>query len=419
MSFRKPKWMGPALVLLIAMRAYAASESVLYNFADGSDGAYPIDYGHLARDSSGSLYGTTAGGGSCANGTVFKLVPSNGSWQETILHSFCGQDGVSPIGDVILDEAGNIYGTTGGGLSCSISCGTVFRLAASGAFRVLYTFTGGDDGASPTSGVIRDKFGNLYGTTYLGGVNAGGVVYKISNSGKFSVIYSFCSISNCADGENPLTGLVQDSTGHLYGTTYIGGTYGLGVVFELSQSAGNWSETVLHSFAGSPNDGAGPEGGGLTITSRKIGTTTHLVLFGATAYGGTSGYNGTVFELVQAGGGYRYEVIYNFTGITGADGVQPYGSLTISRGALVGTTTLGGDLSCFESGSGCGTVFELINTGEAWTKTVLYEFTGIDGYSPLSGIVADSSGNLFGVTYSGGSQCSSSWGCGVVFEITP
>ena len=405
----RPRLMMLGLCLLSAVGAWASTEQIIYNFRNASDGAYPVDYGHLWRDSSGVLYGTAAGGGRCGNGTVFKLAPLGKTWKETTLHSFCNVDGEAPEGDVILDASGNIYGTTQGGYpSCRSSCGTVFKLSKAGKFTVLYSFTGGNDGASPASGVIRDKNGNLYGTTYLGGANNNGVVYRISSSGKFSVIYTFCSSGTCLDGANPLSGLAMDELGHLYGTTYIGGDYGSGVVFELRESKGTWSEVILHSFAGVPTDGAGPEGGTVTLGTRTVGTKKQLLIFGVTAFGGTD-YAGIAFELAKVGDGYTYNVIYNFTS-EGGDGQAPYGSLLLRNGKLFGTTELGG--------SSFGTVFELTENQRSWKESVLYDFNSTDGNGPLSGVVADSDNNLYGVAYSGGDGCNGE-GCGVVFEITP
>jgi len=402
--------------VILAVSAWAGTEKVLYNFTNGSGGAYPVDFGHLARDSSGVLYGTASGGGLCGNGTVFELAQSGTKWKETSLHGFCNEEGEDPNGDVILDASGNIYGTTHGGYpSCRSSCGTVFKLNKAGELTVLYTFTGGNDGASPLAGVIRDTSGNLYGTTYLGGANNGGVVYEISSSGKFSVIYTFCT-SGCFDGANPSGGLAIDKQSHLYGMTYGGGDYGFGVVFELQEAKGTWSEVILHSFAGGPSDGAGPEGSSVTLGTRTVGTKKQFLIFGATAYGGASNC-GTAFELAKAQGVYKYKVIYNFTTMSG-DGQLPYGSLLLRKGKLFGTTSLGGITTGLCTGSGCGTVFELTQKKQSWTENVLYEFKFSDGNSPLSGVVADSGGNLYGAAYSGGSGCNE-LGCGVVFEIIP
>jgi hypothetical protein len=141
------------------------------------------------------------------------------------------------------------------------------------------------------------------------------------------------------------------------------------------------------------------------------------VIFGVTAYGGVSGYDGTAFEMVKANGVYTYRVIYNFTA-AGGDGLHPYGSVVLLKGKLFGTTELGGSFGDICMGSGCGMVFELTEKNQVWTETVLHDFVGSDGNGPLSGLIADPSGHLFGVTYSGGNGCSAP-GCGVVFEIIP
>jgi uncharacterized repeat protein (TIGR03803 family) len=387
------------VVLLSAVGAWAGTETVLYNFTNGSDGGLPIDAGLLVRDSSGNLYGTTFQGGSCGYGTVFELSGST----ETVLHNFCpATDGGLPYGGVILDSSGNIYGTTsqyGSG-----ACGTVFKLSG-GIFSVLHSFTCGSDGSSPYGGVVQDKNGNLYGTTYGGGdANGDGVAFGISSSGTFSVIYTFCSASNCADGQSPQGGLAIDTRGNLYGTTVAGGASNQGTVFELSNSGGGWTETVLHSFAGSSKDGAFPSFGSLTLGTETVGTKTKSVIFGVTGQGGAKN-DGTVYQLIKSATGYRFSLLHSFSVRSGAN---PLGTLTLLSGTLYGTTELGGK-------TGSGSVFELIKGTKGWALTVLYSFKGrADGTYPHSGVVADSSGNLYGVAEEGGSSKS-----GVVYEVTP
>ena len=216
----------------------AGHETVLYSFTGGVDGAWP--YGGVIRDSAGTLYGTTSFGGTsngiCSDvvplgcGVVFKLDPAG---HETVLYSFTGgADGGWPDGDLIRDSAGNLYGNTSGlGSPFCVGCGVVYRLDAAGHETVLYSFTGGADGAGPNAGVIRDSAGNLYGTTYGGGTAGAGVVYKLDTAGQETVLYSF---TGGADGGNPFAGVIRDSAGNLYGTTSGGGTGGGGVVFKLT-----------------------------------------------------------------------------------------------------------------------------------------------------------------------------------------
>ncbi|MGA7634207.1 MAG: choice-of-anchor tandem repeat GloVer-containing protein [Terriglobales bacterium] len=387
-------------VMVLAPNSWAGTEKVLHNFLGGSDGSEPADVGRLARDKSGNLYGTTQGGGTCGRGTVFQLSKSHGDWTETVLYSFCGSDGDNPVAGVILDSSDNIYGTTkfGGG------CGTVFKLSSS-TLTNLYSFTCGNDGGMPDAGVILDKNGNLYGTTQLYGAfgngNGGGVAYEISGSGAFSVIYTFCSISGCADGNGPDAGLVMD--GAIYGTTTRGGENpcGCGTVFKLSQSRNGWVETVLHSFSGRSDDGADPTFASLTPGTQTVGGKKEGVLFGVTAGGGPSGL-GTVFMMVKSTS--EFTLLHSFAG---PDGAAPFGTLAIRKGILFGTTYNGGV-------SGNGTVFELTQNNDTWTESVVYGFSGgSDGGEPNSGVVADSKGNLYGVTGSGG------FGQGVAYQVTP
>ena len=264
------------------------TESVLYSFcqlekcADG-DGSVAS----LIFDAAGSLYGTTFGGGSSSAGTVFKLVPnSDGTWTESVLHSFSGPDGADPAGGLIFDASGNLYGTTwsggtGGG-------GIVFELTpnSDGSWKehVLHAFKGEKDGSTPYASLTLDAAGNLYGTTYFGGAHKNGVVFKLDVSHKFSVIYAFNH-----DGANPYAGLTLDDAGNLYGATYAGGLADDGVVFKLApKQGGGWTYSVLHNFEGAP--GMNPEG---TLVLDKAG---HLY---GTTFNCANGEKcrGTAFEV--------------------------------------------------------------------------------------------------------------------------
>jgi uncharacterized repeat protein (TIGR03803 family) len=207
-------------------------------YTGAPDGSVPL--GELTRDAQGFLYGTTQSGGASNFGTVFKLRAR----QETVLYSFTGgADGASPQGALVRDAAGNLYGTAGGGNNlCShgAQCGVVFKLDTSGHETVLYAFKGGTDGADPTDRLVRDAAGNLYGTTYLGGDRpCCGTVFKLDTTGTKSVLHSFTGIP---DGKNPMAGLAMDAAGNLYGTTYQGGLKtchqtggnGCGIVFKLA-----------------------------------------------------------------------------------------------------------------------------------------------------------------------------------------
>ena len=361
--------------------AQCQTYKVIHNFTgQGSDGADP--YAGPTLDSSGNLYGTTYLGGSTGNGTVYRMSPRGDSWayvtvyslkggsdgsgpafgslaiagdrgllgttegggffgtafgvcdcpqRERVLHSFgTGSDGAQPIGGVVLDSAGNFYGTTS--LGGAYGNGTVFEAKRSGltwAESVIYSFTGGDDGTSPPAGVTLDAHGNLYGTTSFGGANGVGIIYELSHSGsswKQTVLYTFQGLS---DGQNPVGGVILDKAGNLYGTTFDGGNNGGGTVYELSPSNGTWTFTVLYSFTG----GYGGPYNKLTFDAKGN-------LYGFTNGEGLYGF-GSVFKLTPANGSWTYTDLYDFPG--GADGSLPYGSVAVdSLGNVFGTASVGG-----------------------------------------------------------------------------
>jgi uncharacterized repeat protein (TIGR03803 family) len=207
--------------------------TVLHTLSATKDGAFPL--AGLVRDRKGNFYGTTSGGGTSGDGTAFRL---DATGKFAVLHTFTGADGEYPgYGPLLLDSAGNLYGTTrnGGSGSCQEGCGVVFKVDKTGSEMVLYSFTGAADGASPYSSLVQDTTGNLYGTTESGGTGCGGfgcgVIFKLDTTGKETVLYSF-SAGN--DGASPLAGLYRDAKGILYGTTYAGGAHGVGTVFKLT-----------------------------------------------------------------------------------------------------------------------------------------------------------------------------------------
>jgi uncharacterized repeat protein (TIGR03803 family) len=309
-------------------------ETVIRSFAGTPDAEDP--YAGLTRDQTGDLYGTTLYGGTQGGfGTVFKLHAGS----ETILHSFAGTpDGEDPRSVLLRDAAGNLYGTTQYG-GTNGGFGTIFQLDPAGKLTLLHSFAGTPDGEDPYSGVLRDKAGNLYGTTQYGGTNGGfGTVYKLTAKGKLTLLHSF---AGTPDGVNPFAGLLMDAAGNLYGTTYYGGTNGgFGTVYKLTAKG---KLTLLHSFAGMP-DGQNPYA---RLIRDSAGN-----LYGTTFYGGTSGY-GSVFELTAAG---KLTILHSFSG--SADGGHPIAGLILDKaGNLYGTTSDGGDLKC--GFSGCGTVFKI------------------------------------------------------------
>jgi len=373
-------------------QALASSESVFYAFerdVDGAgDGAVPS--AGLIADKDGNLYGTTLGGGSAGEGTVFKLTPEG---TETILHSFAGgDDGYIPEGGLIMNTAGNLYGTTTlGGIAHNK--GTVFRIAPDGTETVLYRFTGGSDGGNPMGTLIVDGAGDLYGTAHGGGVKKKGVVFKLTPEGVETVLHSFGS---GRDGAAPQAGLIADGQGNLFGTTLAGGNADAGVVFKL---ASDGTETVLHSF-GAEGDGLGPAGELLADSQGN--------LYGTTQFGGVGGRHcpggigcGTIFKIAPDG---SYSVLYNFVG--GNDGREPSSRLiSDKRGNLYGTTLFGG-------AKNQGTAFVLAPDG---AETILYSFTGkTDGRYASGPLLADAKfKHLYGETSDGGHKQ------GVVYVIEP
>jgi uncharacterized repeat protein (TIGR03803 family) len=257
-------------------------ESVLHSFAGcDTDGREP--QAGLIMDKEGNLFGTTSFGGEhCANGvggTVFEITSTG----ENLLFSFGGKDGSVPAASVISDGKGNLYGITsvGGRGGPHGQNGIVFKLPTKGGEDILYSFTGGTDGQYPSGALLRDNQGNLYGTTYYGGVNFYGTVFKITPTGEESILYSFGS--DPTDGRYPIAGLIMDSNGNLYGTTFEGGANSQGTIFELDSTG---TETVLYSFQNGA--GSGPVAG-LVMDSEGN-------LYGTTPTGGAQN-DGTVFEF--------------------------------------------------------------------------------------------------------------------------
>jgi uncharacterized repeat protein (TIGR03803 family) len=403
--------------------------------------------------------------------------------KEKVLYSFMGgADGLAPVSDLTVDSVGNLYGTTEfGGTGCSVGCGTVFELKHSQTGwqkQVIYSFTGGSDGSDPQAGVIFDNSGNLYGTTQ-------NTVFKLAPNAHGSWTVSIIYDLNCSEsaGCGPQDDLVFDAKGNLWGTTAFGASgggscsdNGCGAVFELTpQTNGSWTETTLHVFTDTDGDGATP--------SSRVFLDSAGSVYGTTRYGGSGsclegngvvGYFsgcGTVYKLTRSGGSWTETVLHNFIhgggfgkypsgeifledashllGLTQAggdglgtlfefedtgkrgwhqshahiffgppdDGETPTGRLIAdSHGNLLGITSYGG-------ANGRGTVFELSRLNNGWREKVLYSFAGSpDGAIPAAGLVSDSQGVLYGTTQQGGTStgnvCNFS-GCGTVYEITP
>jgi uncharacterized repeat protein (TIGR03803 family) len=400
-----PWAMALAMLLGLAVvppSAQGQTFTVLYSFQGGTDGEFPSG---VVRDNAGNLYGTTLTGGAFSKGTVFKLDMTG---NETVLYSFTGgADGAQPEAGVIRDAAGNLYGTTEAG--GDLNLGTVFKLDKTGNETALHSFTGGADGAQPVAGVILDKAGNLYGTTPFGGTcprfDGCGTVFRLDTTGKETVLYSFM---DGADGGFPEAGLVRDAAGNLYGTASLGGTVtftcfdGCGTVFRLDKTG---KETVLYSFTGGA-DGDQPNG---SVILDKAGD-----LYSTTQTGGTViTWGGTVFKLNTTG---KKTVLHGFTGAP--DGLNPLaGVIGDAAGNLYGTTPFGGTVSCSE---GCGTGFKLDkNRRETVLHTFTGGADGQFPEAGLIRDAAGNlyGAALYGGNVSG--SCSVGAGCGVVFKIAP
>ncbi|HEX3431739.1 MAG TPA: choice-of-anchor tandem repeat GloVer-containing protein [Rhizomicrobium sp.] len=413
---------GVMAVLSLPSSAAAYTEKTLYAFCSlkgCKDGSEPM--GELAMDASGNLYGTTYAGGHRQSypgyGTVFEFLPGTGQYSE--LYKFCSMGTPCPDGAhpghvrLVIDTGGNLYGATETGGN-SNGGGVVFELVRKSSGwreKILYTFCSRRqcaDGSMPLAGLtyagaaageLYDGTSPLYGTTWGGGANCSGdcgTVYSLTpklGTKKWteSVLYSFCSQTNCADGQEPDSALTLDSAGNIYGTTLLGGqSIDSGTVFELSPNGADYAQSVLYSFS----DGIVPRGG---IVMDGAGN-----LFGNTE-GGGSDQDGLIFELSPNGGQWQYSVLADFDG---SNGGGPEGQLLLdAKGNLFGTTYVGGIKDK-------GTVFEFNGSLQS-----LYSFCPqkrcADGSYPVAGVIEDGEGNLFGTTTNGAHKNS-----GTIFELS-
>ena len=378
-----------------SFNANAQTETNLYSFGNfPNDGQQP--WGGLVQGSDGDFYGTTYGGGTYSNGSVFRISP-RGSY--TNLYSFGSSpnDGIKPQAGLVQGSDGNFYGTTwlgGTSTNClSLGCGTVFRISPSGSYSNLHSFVGHpSDGANPLASLVQGIDGDLYGTTAIGGTYQRGTVFRISPSGSYTNLYAF---GPPPDGANPSAGLAQGSDGNFYGTTQVGGANGSGTVFRISLSG---SETNLHSFGSSPGDGATPKAG---LVQGSDGS-----FYGTTAYGGLSNL-GTTFRIGRSG---SYTNLHPFVGLPNDGYLSFAGLVQGSDGNFYGTTVGGGQY-------GQGNVYRMTPGG---TYTNLYSLgsSSNDGIQPLAGLVQGSDGGFYGTTLVGGTSTSCGTGCGTVFKLT-
>ena len=430
-----------AMLVLCAFTASAQTERTIFHFNGTTTSGGP--QGNLIADSAGNFYGTTWAGGSNNLGIVYEIsppAPPATTWTQTILYNFNGPDGAQSTAGLAIDAAGNLYGTTvyGGNGPCTvvavvIGCGVVFELSppavlgGSWTESVLYNFQYGSDSGAPRAALIFDHAGNLYGTAsgsgFDGTFNNGGSVFELSppalpgGSWTETTLFSF---PLAVQGIWPFARLAFDASGNLYGTAYAGGNsrctggtggLGCGLVFQLappSLPGGNWTETVLHAFAGGNSDGANPAG---AVAINPSGT-----IVGTTSKGGSSASGGTVFALrppSTSGGAWAYQTIHAFG--SAGDGADSRSDVTWGGGrSIYGTTTAGGSLNN-------GVVFEITppaSPGSPWTETILHDFlysttNHADGAVPAGGVIIRD-GELFGATTQGGPNKA-----GTVYGIAP
>jgi uncharacterized repeat protein (TIGR03803 family) len=405
--------------LVVPSQVSAQTFNVIHSFT-GDDGLLPQT--GLTMDAAGNLYGTTAEGGNyrggyCSSGcgTVFKLSRRGSGWTLSPLYNFHGDDGATPSGRVTIAPDGSLYGLTNQGGSghgvCQFGCGIVYRLTPPSTFprsavapwnETIINYFDAASGWYPQGDVAFDQQGNFYVTATDGGpIDNNGALYQFAPSGSgwtSNLVYAF---PGSPDGANPISGVVIDSSGALYGITLQGGRYA-GVIYKVSWSGTGWTETVLYNL--DYRTGVVPVGGLIIAPSGEF--------YGTTTAGGTYGA-GTVYEFAN---GTSFRVLTNLApivdpGCSNSYLCGPLGKLAMDRnGNLYGTVTAGGVY-------GAGTVFKLSPGPDGWTYTSLHDFTGQSdptGAYPSSSLIIDSDGNIYGTASEGGTNDG-----GTVFEITP
>ncbi|HLZ39955.1 MAG TPA: choice-of-anchor tandem repeat GloVer-containing protein [Candidatus Sulfotelmatobacter sp.] len=392
------KMLLPAFALLLASTLLSAQTykfRTIYSFPSSGTGPSRVS-SNLILDSAGNLYGVSAQGGQYQQGTVFKVTPSG---TLSVLYSFQGlPDGSGPSASLFRDKAGNLYGTTfGGGTdACGPNfpgCGTVFKLTPGGQESILYRFTGLNDGALPTISVTADSAGNVYGATLnevqAGGAGGNGDVYKIDTKGTFTILHSFCAIDpNCSDGQYPMSGLIPDASGNLYGSTDGGGQFNGGTIYKITPFD---VESVLYSF---PNEYESQNWGNLTRDS--LGN-----FYGVTVAGTLNTIDGGKVFKVSSTGVETVPFSFCVTQPGCIAGDEPEAPLQIDKsGNIFGVVTQGGK-------HGSGGVFKLTPGG---TEALIYNFpSGFSSY----GVVMDPAGNLYGVSVNGGT-----YNAGAIYKLT-
>jgi uncharacterized repeat protein (TIGR03803 family) len=401
------------------------SETTVHGFAGGMDAFVPQQV-TLATDGRGALYGTSSQGGANNLGAVFKLSPptlGNPNWTESILHSFSGNDGENPYSGLVFDSRGALYGTTF--LGGANGAGTVFKLSppdSQSANWTLTTLFSGDSvvGSNFYSGVIIDSSGSLYGTAIAGGANNSGTVYKLSPPTAPATQWSATALHNFTggvDGAFVNSPLVMDTSGALYGTTQLGGN-GAGVVYKLTPRGGNCNPDAPDLwceyvlYSFTGGRDGGQPNGGVILDGSGG-------LYGAASAGGANNW-GVAFRLsppTPPSTPWIETVLYNFTG--GKDGASPLSPLTLAGGALYGTTVIGNGTGC--GGNGCGAVFQLRPPAAPtmqWSEATLYDFTGgLDGGNSSGGVMFNALGFGFGAALYGVTSTGGVIGGGTVFAL--
>jgi uncharacterized repeat protein (TIGR03803 family) len=397
------------LASAVAASAQSPTFQTLYTFPGGANAANPGN--PLIFDRAGNLYGATSDGGSLTCnppygcGTVFELAPSTPRWKEKLLYTFSSTSFPQPYGQLSIGSNGDLYGTTAQGGDPVCNCGEIYQLVRGSdgwTQNILHTFTnnGSGDGQYPYSGLIQDASGNLYGTTESGGTQNAGTLFELTpasgGSWTYSIIYQFENASR--EPYQPAGPLTMDSAGDIYGTSQGGGLYGYGSVYKLSFSSGAWVATVLYNFT---SDYGYYYPGPFGVVLGPSGN-----LYGTTNQDGEFGF-GTIYELTPTAGYWNHTLLYTFTG--GSDGADSSGVTIGPSGALYGTADGGGIF-------GYGTVFKLAQGANGkWTFSVLHSFkNGSDGGYPYGGVILDSLGNLYGTAITGGADND-----GVAYKIVP
>lgn len=394
-----------SVLLLVTGPAEAQTETVLYNFTDGTGGGFPLS--SLTPDGAGNFYGTADRGGTGGDGVVYELSPNgHGGWKQIALLSLNGgKNGGYPALSSVIYHSGKLYGTAYSGGAHGY--GVVFELTFNGKHwehTVIYNFAGGTLGGYPYASLIMDSDGNLYGSTEGDGNGTDGIVFELTPAGTDwteRLIYDAGTMTG-------FTGLTIDSAGTIFGVEF-NTQNGLSYVVELTPTGNDsWTPTIIHTFTGYPKDGTGAVG---NVVLDKEGN-----LYGATSIGGPKD-QGIIYKLTpEKNGKWTEKILYSFKGFDGdKDGANPEAGIVFDpTGNIYGTTSSGGDYTY-------GTVFELVApVGEgSYKEKVLWSFDETDGFGPNASLTLDALGNLYGTTAFGGSSQTCGSYCGVAFEVIP